>query len=205
MKKLSIVFSILVLSLIINVVLVKNINGFEKQHSEEKKEIQDEYEGNLSSLEGQIKLLEEDILNQDPEYKEEVSKTTLDEQKDFINVASSFIKSYLDYDNQRLDERRSEIETYVSEEIIDRVAPKENENAENELSYDPTFTSSIKDYKTYITDGDNNNVRNIIIDATYDTESTEGKAKVRALIFLDLIKNDDGHIKITSFKYEPVI
>ncbi|MFI8496629.1 hypothetical protein ACIGC1_27980 [Peribacillus butanolivorans] len=205
-KGLFIIVLFLIVSLILNAILFKNIlsqgDKVRTQISEDLKE----KDSKISGLEDTIKNLTLDINDSDPGVKEQTSNTELESQKAFKDVAKEFITAYLNYDSNRLKERREKIKPITTGNLLDKVAPEtDGSESENQLSSDPTFTSKINDLSLYINDI-NKELKSgeIVADITYEAKSTEGKTKVRCFVYMEIQTEDDGTIKVNDYVYYPV-
>ena len=198
----------LVVSILLNFVLYRNLVSQGEVIAAEKDTQLEEKEQAISSLQGKIKLLEEDIHNGQPEKKEEASVTQLEKQRAYKDVAETFVNAYLNYDSSHLQERREEIMAITHKDLIDSIAPEVQEDEsgkEMKLSSDPTFISAVEDVKIYITEVDETlKMSEVVADVSYISKNTEGESKARSLIYLQLKKDNDGSILVTDYTYYPI-
>ncbi len=198
----------LIFSIVLNLVFYRNLMSQEDVIATEKNVLIEEKNQEISSLQGKVKLLEDDIVSYQPEKKEEISATQLQKQQAYKEVANTFVNAYLNYDSSHLNERREKIMSVTHKDLIDSIAPEvteEEDDSKLQLSSDPTFTSKVDDVKVYITEVDENlNSSEVIADVSYLSKSTEGKSSSRSLIYLQLKKEKDGTIKVTEYTYYPI-
>lgn len=195
----------LVISLVLNGVLYKNLFSEESRLQEETSSKLTKKDKEISSLEGTIKSLKTQIANSKTETREKLSKTELEKQQAYEEIAKQFITAYLTYDSSSLKERREKIKPITNEDLIDKIAPEENENDTSQLSSDPTFSSTVTSLNIYVANEEKEaNSREIIADVSYEAKSTEGKTKVKTFIYMELKTQGDGAIKVNDYIYYPI-
>lgn len=198
----------LVLSIILNFVLYRNLMSHGEVIAAEQNNQLEEKDQAIVNLQEKIELLEEDLYNSQPENKEEASITQLDKQRAYKGVAESFVNAYINYDSSHLKERRENIMSITHEDLIDILAPEVYEDEDSndmKLSSDPTLVSTVQDVKVYITEVDENlEMSEVMADVKYITKNTEGESSSRSLIYLQLKKGTDGSIKVTDYTYYPI-
>lgn len=203
-KGLNILALLLVVSIVLNGVLVKNLYTKQGAVNYENQIATDQKEKEIVALENTIKELEDELSHATPENRETLSQTTLEKQSKYLNVADEFINSYLNYDSNSLNKRREQLLPITSEKIINVVAPEESDN-ENALSSDPTFTATVTKMTTYISRmTESENAIDVIADVSYQAKSTEGETTVNSLIKLTLQTDNQGIIKVIDYVYYPI-
>lgn len=200
-----VLFIILVISLVLNGVLILHLTKKDVSNITINSTKVDEYKKTILSLEEDVTRLNEEVNNASPEQRDSLSKTKIEEQNTFKQVANDFVSQYLTYNTKTLEERRNSIKDITDESLLDKVAPEIQETDKQALSSDPTFTSKVENVKVYIADINNTlGVGNAIIEVTYATKNTEGESKLQSLIYLELKKDDNNMIKVTDYTYYPV-
>lgn len=203
-KGLNTLALLLVVSIVLNGVLVKNLYTKQGAVNYENQIATDQKEKEIVALENTIKELEDELSHATPENRETLSQTTLEKQSKYLNVADEFINSYLNYDSNSLNKRREQLLPITSEKIINVVAPEESDN-ENALSSDPTFTATVTKMTTYISRmTESENAIDVIADVSYQAKSTEGETTVNSLIKLTLQTDNQGIIKVIDYVYYPI-
>uniref|UniRef100_UPI00344CAF75 hypothetical protein n=1 Tax=Carnobacterium sp. TaxID=48221 RepID=UPI00344CAF75 len=200
-----VLFIILVISLVLNGVLTLHLTKKDVSNITINSTEVDEYKKTILSLEDDVTRLNEEVNNANPEQRDSLSKTKIEEQNTFKQVANDFVSQYLTYNTKTLEERRNSIKDITDESLLDKVAPEIQETDKQALSSDPTFTSKVENVKVYIADINNTlGVGNAIIEVTYATKNTEGESKLQSLIYLELKKDENNMIKVTDYTYYPV-
>ncbi|MGG4263763.1 hypothetical protein [Peribacillus simplex] len=205
-KGLFIIVLFLIVSLILNAILFKNILSQEDKVRTQIREKLKEKDSKISGLEDTIKNLTIDINNNDPGVKKQTSNIELESQKSFKEVAKEFITAYLNYDSNKLKERRDKIKPITTDSLLNKVAPEtDGLESENQLSSDPTFSSEINELSLYINDI-NKELKSgeVVADITYKAKSTEGETKIRCFVYMEIQTEDDGTIKVNDYIYYPV-
>lgn len=203
LKGLYIIALFLLVSLLLNVVLVKNIKLQEKALRIEYRSEINKKEAKINTLNNTITQLEFDIDHASPESKDNQSKMQLAEQNNYLNKANEFITTYLNYDTNTLGERRNKLSPMTKSELLNQVAPEESQNEEN-LSSDPTFSSTVKSLNTYISKlNEEDKTSEVIAEVSYQAKSTEGETTVNSIIKLQLQSDKEG-IKVTEYSYYPI-
>lgn len=203
-KGLSLLALLLVVSIVLNGVLVKNLYTKQGAVNYENQIATDQKEKEIVALENTIKELENEISHATPENRETLSQTALEKQSKYLNIADEFINSYLNYDSNSLNKRREQLLPITSEKLIDVVAPEESDN-KNALSSDPTFTATVTKMTTYISRmTESENAIDVIADVSYQAKSTEGETTVNSLIKLTLETDNQGIIKVIDYAYYPI-
>lgn len=205
-KFFPIIISILVVSIVLNVVLSWNLVTQQKEIKAQQETKLKEKEDTILSLQEEVDGLKSYINSSTPQNKKESSKTELEKQQKYKNVANEFINAYLNYDTNTLKERREKLLEISTEELVNRVTPKEtNKDPGKALSSDPTFTSQIDKIKIYTTGtNDESNSSEILVDVNYIAKGSEGESTVRTFIYLKLQSNANGAIKVIDFMYYPI-
>lgn len=206
-KGLCIIVLFLLISVILNVILFKNIEIQEKKITQEQKIKQDNEEKNITilTLKDKITELENKINNSTNESKENVSNTEIEIQQSYLKIANEFIITYLNYNTKTLTERRKNLISIATDELVNQLAPEESENVKEQLSSDPTFSSKILNSNFYISGlNEEENESEIIADISYLATSREGESKVRTFISMKLKTMEDGTIKVINYSYYPI-
>lgn len=194
-------------SLILNVVLYKNINSFDEANNIEANEIITLKEQEIENLNNEIDILETELVNSTPENREEHSKTMVEKQNIFIDGANKFIERYFNYSSNDMSDRREKLMEITSPDIIDHVAPKPIENPEEQLSSDPTFTSELQNVDFYLSNiNESNNTAEAVARITYLGSNTEGESTVNGIVHLKLELNsaDGNEVIINEYDYTPI-
>jgi len=204
-KRLYIVVFFLILSLSLNGVLYKNLYAKEAVSSNEfNKELQ-EKETNIKALQDEIQGLQGEMKSLDPQEREELSKTQLEQQEAFKSVANEFITDYLTYATNTINERREKLTPITTAKLLNQVAPEIINNDPSQLSSDPTFSAKVSKVILYISGFDSSTDQTKIIgDVTYKTQGTEGKTTEHSLVEMELIKDKKGKIKVNKYTYYPI-
>ncbi|MFE7150803.1 hypothetical protein ACFVIJ_10355, partial [Heyndrickxia sporothermodurans] len=152
-----------------------------------------------------IKTLTIDIKNNDPKVKKQNSNTEIEKQNNYKEIAKQFLNAYLNYDANKLEERREKIKPIATETLLNTVAPKEDTSSQNELSSDPSFSSRITNLNLYISDINQNlNKGEVVADITYEAKGSEGKVTVKSFVYLEIQTAEDGSMKVNNYVYYPI-
>ena len=204
-KGLYIVAFFLILSLVLNGVLYKNLYAKEAVSSNEFNKELKEKETNIKALQSEIQGLQDEIKSLDPQERKELSKTELEQQEAFKTVANTFITDYLTYSTNTINERREKLTPITSAELLNQVAPESTDNDPSQLSSDPTFSAKVSNVILYISGFDSSTDQTKMIgDVTYKTQGTEGKTTEHSLVEMELIKDKKGQIKVNKYTYYPI-
>lgn len=204
-KRLYNVAFFLILSLVLNGVLYKNLYAKEAVSSNEFNKQLQEKETNIKALQSEIHGLQDKIKSLDPEEREELSKTEFEQQEAFKTVANEFITDYLTYSTNTINERREKLTAITTAELLNQVAPESTDNDPSQLSSDPTFSSKVSNVILYILGFDSSTDQtNVIGDVTYKTKGTEGKTTEHSFVEMELIKDKKGQIKVNKYTYYPI-
>jgi|GEM_PF-2813633 len=192
-------------SVVLNIVLVFNLMNQEERVHAKNSEVVSEKEEIILTMQEEINGLNEQLANNTPEKREDLSNTKLEQQNKYKDTAKSFVASYLTYDTNSLDKRRESISEITTIELLNKVAPEVVETDKQALSSDPTFTSNVLDSTIYVSDiNETLNTGNAIVDVKYATSNTEGETTLRAIISLQLQKDEAENIKVTDYYYYPI-
>ncbi|MCM3033700.1 hypothetical protein [Niallia sp. MER 6] len=204
-KRLYIIAFFLILSLILNGVLYKNLYAKEAVSSNEFYKELKEKETNIKALQSEIQGLQDEIKSLDPQERKELSKTELELQEAFKTVANEFITDYLTYSTNTINERREKLMPITSAELLNQVAPESMDNDPSQLSSDPTFSVKVSNVILYISGFDSSTDQTKMIgDVTYKTQGTEGKTTEHSLVEMELMKDKKGQIKVNNYTYYPI-
>lgn len=208
-KGLTILVLFLIVSIVLNGILFKNIVSQEEKNKSQISNKLKEKDDKISALEDTVKELSSNKNDNDSEDKKRYLNKVLKKQQAYRQVATKFITSYLNYSSDKLDERRKEIKPITTDDLLDKVAPKTDDksssNAGKELSSDPTFSSKVTNLNLYINDiSQNLNNGEIMADVKYEAKSSEGKISERCLVEMELQTEDNGAIKVSDYVYYPI-
>lgn len=209
-KIFPIIIIILIVSIVLNIVLYRNLIGQKKKYEEKNKiKLKDklkEKETIILSLQKEVSNLKNYINNNTSECDNEYS-TLLEKQQNYKEISNDFISAYLNYSTNKLNDRREKLLKISTKELVDRIAPEvdKDEQKEDILSSDPSFTSNIKNSKIYITELDDVlNISEVLADVSYTSKGSDGKSESRIFIYLQLKEDDNGTIKVVDFMYYPI-
>lgn len=194
-------------SLILNVVLYKNINSFDEANKIETNEILTSKEQEIENLNNEIDTLETELVNSTLENREDYSNTIVEKQNIFIDGANKFIERYFNYSSNDMADRREKLMEITSPDIIDHVAPKPIENPEEQLSSDPTFVSELQSVDFYLSRiNESNNTAEAVARITYLGSNTEGESTVNGIVRLqlELSSVDSNEVIINEYDYSPI-
>lgn len=189
----------LVISLVFNFVLVINTKQeFERKDKEFKATIEKK-EQSIQTLENQLDQANKTSIDEDGANSNDVSKTELEMQNQYKDVANQFIHAYLDYSVANKGERRTNLLKVTEKSIVDILAPDAEDLG------DPNFKSSVNNASIYVEPAaDISEKCNVIVDVKYTIEGSEnGKTELRNLMNLTLEKKENG-IKVVDFEIYPV-
>lgn len=191
----------LVLSLVLNIILIR-------VSTTKTSELKSEYMETISAKEAQNRELVAEISslkelsepnNDTEENNNELNK--VDIEKQFLTVSEEFINSYLNYDNNTIEDRRTRLLAFADSKIVNRIAPEQLES-ESVYSSDPTFTSTISDLNIYLSQNiAEQNTRDVMAKVTYEAKGTEGNTTVSAIINLELTVNENDEVRVTNYDY----
>lgn len=112
----------------------------------------------------------------------------------YLDVATSFMHTYLDYSTETMDTRRENLLKYASQNIVDILVPTV------EGIVDPNFHSKIDTMELYPHIDNLTTEKSIIVDVTYNITGSEvGNATLHNLMKLGL-KQSTESIKVVSYE-----
>lgn len=206
-KGLYFVVLFLLVSILLNIIFVRNMDTQKEIYEADQKLLLKKKNSTISEKDETIVELEEEIANSIPENRDTLSNTKLEVQTQYKQVADEFLKEYLTYNTSTLQERRNNISSITSEDLLNKVAPEVHEEDQNKkaLSSDPTFSSSLLDSKIFITDiNDKLNTSQVMVEVSYLAKSTEGETTTNAIVYMELQKDVSNKIMVIDYVYYPV-
>ncbi|MEK4181688.1 hypothetical protein NSQ61_19795 [Aeribacillus sp. FSL K6-1121] len=204
MTKFNLILSgCLTVSIILNGVLFYNLAT---QEREIQSKFQEQYKDEINKKNKIITALKTENINLKNSENDKEKNSELEAQRKFKSVANQFVKFYLEYSNKQLSERRNNLLSLSSKDVVDKIAPEVNEESDNKvLSSDPVFTSKLKESNIFVSETNNiTNSVNAIAVVTYFAKGSEGETEIRAFIYMNLKKESDNSIKVTDFEYYPM-
>lgn len=171
-----------------------------------------ELESKITSLEETNKRLSDNLssLNSDIEA---TAKSSNDKElnEKYFEVANKFIKLYPMFDIEKVEQKRSDLESVATESVATSIVPDDmiastkktlesdpSSKAGEAYSSDPTFKSAYKDSKMYIHFVSAKLIQ-YFAEVTYATQSSSGDTEETVYILFD-VSNDNGKTQVTNYE-----